>query len=100
MIVVRNVFQLKFGKAREARALWKEGRALFQRLGMPMEKSRLLTDLTGPFYTLVHEMTAESLADFERSGRDVMGNEEWHAWYARFAVLCEGGHREVFSVVE
>jgi len=40
MIVVRNVFQLKFGKAREALALWKEGRALFQRLGMPMEKSR------------------------------------------------------------
>ncbi|HYV40681.1 MAG TPA: hypothetical protein VEO02_02715 [Thermoanaerobaculia bacterium] len=66
MIVVRNVFQLKFGKAREALAVWKDGRALFQRLGMPMEKSRLMTDVVGPFYTLVHEITVDSLTDYER----------------------------------
>jgi hypothetical protein len=100
MIVVRNVFQLKFGKAREALAVWKEGRPLFQRLGMPMEKSRLLTDVSGPFYTLVHELSFDSLTDFEREGPKVMGDEQWHAWYARFSALCESGHREIFSVVE
>ncbi len=100
MIVVRNVFQLKFGKAREALAVWKDGRALFQRLGMPMEKSRLLTDVVGPFYTLVHEITVDSLAEYEREGQKVMGDEQWHTWYARFSALCEGGHREIFSVVE
>lgn len=100
MIVVRNVFQLKFGKARDALALWKEGRPLFQRLGMPTENSRLLTDLVGPFYTLVHEITADSLTQFERESRNAMGDEQWHAWYARFSALCEGGYREVFSVVE
>jgi predicted thioredoxin/glutaredoxin len=100
MIVVRNVFQLKFGKAREALAVWKDGRALFQRLGMPMEKSRILTDVVGPFYTMVLENTFESLTDYERAGKEVMGNEEWRAWYARLTPLCEGGHREIFSVVE
>jgi len=100
MIVVRNVFQLKFGKAREALAVWKDGRSLFQRLGMPMEKSRILTDVVGPFYTLVLENTFDSLTDYERSGEKVMGNEEWRAWYARMTPLCEGGHREIFSVVE
>ncbi len=100
MIVVRNVFQLKFGKAREALAVWKEGRSLFQKIGMPMEKSRLLTDVSGPFYTLVHELSFDSLTDFEREGQKVMGDEQWHAWYARFSALCEGGHREIFSVVE
>jgi hypothetical protein len=100
MIVVRNVFQLKFGKAREALAVWKEGRAIFQRLEMPMEKSRALTDVTGPFYTLVHEMAFDSLADYERAGQQITSNNEWHAWYARLALLCEGGHREIFSVVE
>ncbi len=100
MIVVRNVFQLKFGKARDALAVWKEGRSLFQRLGMPADNSRLLTDVTGPFYTLVHELTFDSLTDFEREARKFLGNEEWHAWYARLTPLCEGGHREVFSVVE
>ena len=32
MIVVRNVFQLKFGKAREAVAVMKEGVAIHKRL--------------------------------------------------------------------
>jgi len=32
MIVVRNVFQLKFGKAREALAVMKEGVAIQKRL--------------------------------------------------------------------
>jgi hypothetical protein len=100
MIVVRNVFQLKFGKAREALAQWKDAGKLFARLGMPMERSRLLTDLTGPFYTLVHEMSLESLTEYEKLGQNVMGNEEWHRWYAGFSSLCEGGHREIFSVVE
>jgi len=34
MIVVRNVFRLKFGKAREAVALLKEGVAIQRRLGL------------------------------------------------------------------
>ncbi len=99
MIVVRNVFQLKFGKAREAVAICKEGIALFQRLGFTKE-SRLLTDVSGNFYTLVLENSFDSLADFERGGKENMGKEEWRAWYARFSPLCEGGHREIFSVVE
>ena len=33
MILVRNVFQLKFGKAREATALIKENEALFKKHG-------------------------------------------------------------------
>jgi len=100
MIVVRNVFQLKFGKAKEALAHWKEGLPIFERLGMPMKGSRILTDVVGPFYTLVLENTFESLTDYERSGQRVMGDEQWRAWYARFTPLCEGGHREIFSVVE
>ena len=39
-------------------------------------------------------------ADFERGGKESMGKEEWRAWYARFSPLCEGGHRDIFAVVE
>ena len=99
MIVIRNVFQLKFGKAREALAISKEGLALFQRLGFT-KGSRVLTDVSGNFYTLVLENTFDSLADFEPAGKEVMSREEWRAWYARFSQLCEGGRREIFSVVE
>ncbi len=99
MIVVRNVFQLKFGKAKEAVAISREGMALFKKLGFTKD-SRLLTDLSGAFYTLVMENSFDSLADFERAGKEVMSKDEWRTWYARFVPLCEGGHREIFSVVE
>jgi hypothetical protein len=49
MIVIRNVFRLKFGKAREAVALFKEGIAIQKRVGAGLDFStRLLTDVTGP----------------------------------------------------
>ena len=61
MIVVRNVFQLKFGKAKEAVAAWKDGMALARKQGFAAKSMRVLTDLVGPFYTLVFETTFDSL---------------------------------------
>ena len=52
MIVIRNVFHLKFGKAREALAVMKDGMAIQKRLA-PEGSPRLLTDLTGRHYRLV-----------------------------------------------
>jgi hypothetical protein len=98
MILVRNVFQLKFGRAREAVALWKEGVAIAARRGMG--ESRLLTDLVGPYYTLVLESTYESLAEFERSSKALMADSEWRSFYAKAAQLIEGGRREIFNVVD
>jgi hypothetical protein len=46
MILVREVFKLKIGKAKEAKALYKEASALAKKYGMP--EGRALTDLTGP----------------------------------------------------
>ena len=58
MIVVRNVFQLKFGKAKEAVALLKEGLAIQKKALADVDLStRLLTDVTGPNYRLVLELT-------------------------------------------
>ena len=99
MIVVRNTFQLKFGQARPAVALWKEGRDTLKRLGMKGDQ-RLLTDLVGPSYTLVFENTFESLSAFERDTKLVMGNAEWRAWYDRFIPLCESASREIFTIVD
>ena len=70
MIVVRNVFRLKFGRSKEAVGLWKEGLALGKKLGFPSKSNRVLTDLVGPFYTVVFENTFETLSDFENAGRN------------------------------
>lgn len=97
MILVRNVFQLKFGKAREASALTKENEALIKKHGGA--PTRFLTDLTGRFYTLVMEITYESLADLEKSQKEIMSSQEFSDWYQRFIPLVESGKREMFTIV-
>jgi NIPSNAP len=98
MVVVRNVFQIKFGKTRDAVELWKEGISLNKRIGVKAKSMRVLTDVVGPFYTLVFEIAFESLADFEDSGKTLMSSAEWKAWYGKLVPLIESGHREVFNI--
>ena len=98
MIIVRNVFRLKFGRAKEAAELWKEGLALTKRLGFTA-KSRVLTDVVGQFYTVVFENSFESLSDFENSSKKIMSNSDWQAVYAKIVAITETGHREILNIV-
>lgn len=85
MVVVRNVFRLKFGKAREALASMKEGLAIQKRvLGDSVNFStRLLTDATGPFYTPVLEVTLPNLAALEAQIPRTFGDKEFQANYRK-----------------
>ena len=99
MILIRNTFRLKFGKAREGVALLKEGVAIQQRLGMNFPV-RMLTDVTGPFYTVVLEITGPNLAAYETEVPKYMGDKDFQANYQKFVALVESGSREIFKVVE
>ena len=46
MILVSDIFQLRFGKAKEVRSLWKKGARIERKLGF--EPSRCMFDLTSP----------------------------------------------------
>ena len=101
MIVIRNVFRLKFGKAKEAVALFKEGIAIQKRAAGGAEfETRLFTDLSGPFYTVVMEVTAPSLSAFEAGAPKLMGDKDWQANYQKVSALVESGYREIFSAIE
>jgi len=101
MIVVRNVFQLKFGKAREALALMKEGIAIQRRVLTGVDFStRLLTDVTGRNYTLVVELTMPNLAAYETNAPRLFADKEWQAGFQKMVPLVEVGYREVFTIVE
>jgi hypothetical protein len=103
MVVIRNVFRLKFGKAREAVALFKEGIAIQKRVGASTSVSfstRLLTDVTGPFYTVVLELMVPSLSAFEAAAPQLMGDKEWQANYQKISALVESGYREIFTQIE
>ena len=99
MVLVRNVFQVKFGKMREATAAWKEVPAMAKK-SAAVRDVRILTDVTGPAYTLVVEFTYNSLADFEKSSGEIMRTPDWQAWYQRIVPVMETSRREIFTIVE
>jgi len=97
MILVRDVFQIKFGKMKDALAAWKEIGNTFD--ATSRAQRRLLTDLVGKYYTLVLESTFESLDEWENFGRTTMANDQWRKRYQDAAAFIESGHREIFNIV-
>jgi hypothetical protein len=99
MILVKDIFQLKFGKAKEAKLLLSEARELNKKYGFT--KSRALTDLvTNRSYTLVLEGEWESLASWEEAMKKGMGDIEWQKWYQKFIPHVESAGREIYNIVE
>ena len=99
MIVVRNVFRLKFGKTKEAVALLKQGIAIQKQAGVEMNQ-RIMADLVGTFYTLVLELTVPNMGALEANMPKVMGDKNWQANYQKFSALVDSGYREIFTIVE
>jgi hypothetical protein len=99
MIVIRDVFRLKFGKTREALAAFKMVGDHLTAQGRMPSSSRVLTDLVGPYYTLVLEMTAAGLGEYEQESQRVMQDPEWRTLYQKFTPFVESGYREIFSIV-
>jgi len=100
MILVRDVFKLKFGAAREALAAFKEIGEVARNAGFRSDSFRVLTDLVGSYYTLVLESTHPSLSDYEQMGRSTMSNESWRNAYQKFTPHVESGYREIFTIVQ
>lgn len=92
MILVRDVFQAKYGKGGELVALFKE---LSQQAQVV---DRILTDASGPFYTVVTETTLESLAAWEQRMAEIFSKPEFGAWFARMVPLVESGRREFYNI--
>ena len=100
MILVRNVFRLKFGKAREGVAAGKETIASARRAAGHEVPIRMLTDLTGEFYTLVIERSYPSMIAFEETAKALMAEPQWQAAYQKLIPLVESGHRDIFTIVD
>lgn len=98
MIVVRDVFELHFGKATEATRLFERARKPLAEAGYEID--RLLVDVTGPYYTLVMESRHESLASYEDATRRAGESDAWKAIYSEIVPLVRVGRREVFREVE
>lgn len=99
MIVVRDVFKLKFGKARDAVAAMKEMLAEGSKTGAGPKSPRLMTDLVGEYYTLVLESSYANLAEYEANLAGAMPTPAFQAAYAKIVPFIESGYREIFTLV-
>ncbi len=94
MILVRDTFQAKYGKSSELVALFKEARQKWP----TKYADRILTDASGPFFTVVTETTVESIAEWERRISEVFSLPEFGNWFARMTPLVESGRRDFYNI--
>jgi hypothetical protein len=97
MILVRDVFQAKYGKGDELVAVLKEGGELMRKhAGL---SGRILTDASGPFFTVITETEVESLGTWEQALALGIGDAEFAEWFAQMVPLVESGRRDFFTIV-
>lgn len=95
MIVVRGVFQAKYGKGDELVQLFKEAREVWPEWHV----SRILTDISGPFFTVISEAEYDNFNAWETSSQKIFGDARFAAWFERMVPLVESGRREFYNLV-
>ena len=92
MIVIRNVFHCKPGQAKNLVKLMKQ---TFGQGGLP--SARVMTDLTGSNWTVVLEVEAESLEQWEKQFSATATTEARRPMEG-YMDLVTGGHREIYKI--
>ena len=97
MYVIREIVNCKPGKVRRVVESFRTISTALEELGRP--PFRLLTDVTGePFWTLVAELTVETVDEFFEVERTVMSKESVRRDTADFHDLIQGGRREIYRL--
>jgi hypothetical protein len=96
MIIVRDVFQAKYGKGDDLVALFKEAQERWP--AAARYGQRILTDASGPFFTVVTETEVESFAAWEALLAEVFAHPDFGEWFSRMQPLVESGRREFYTV--
>ena len=99
MLLVRQVFQAKYGRGDELVGLFQELNQRMRDAGELSPQFRILTDASGPFFTVVTETEVESFAAWEGGFREAMERPWMEEWFSRMMPLVESGSREFYTIV-
>lgn len=97
MIVIRNVFKCKPGKAKAAIEKFKRANELMRDAGYGI-KERVLVDEVAAFWTVVIETEVEDLATFGLAMQEYGSRSDVQDAMAGYLDLVDGGYREIFRV--
>ncbi len=98
MILVRDVFQAKYGKDGKLAQLFKDASEQWDSESQTKYARRLLTDLSGPFFTVVTETEVDSLAEFQKFLSESFSRPDFGERFARMEGLVESGQRELYTI--
>jgi hypothetical protein len=98
MIQVRDAFQVKFGKIDQAVALFGRLPKLSPGHAAASVHYHVLTDISGPMYTLVTELMVQSLGEWEGMRDRSFSRPEFADWFKEFQLVVDGGRREFYTV--
>lgn len=97
MMLVRQTFQAKYGHGDELVDLFREFHATAD---VPnRERARILTDASGPFFTVITEYEVDSFAAWEDAFKKLMNGPGMADWFGRMVPHVESGSRDFFNIV-
>lgn len=97
MIQIRDTLQVKFGKIDQAVELFTRPAAPAPPQIVPGHRLEVLTDVSGPMYTLVNEFAVENLAEYEEKRLEQFRQPQFDEWFRQFQLFVEGGRREYYN---
>lgn len=95
MLIVRETFTAKPGMASKLAKMF-----LAMSKEMPGPNSRVLTDMIGPYNTVVWEVEVGTLGDFEKMMKEYSEKPDAGAKMTGYTDMYVTGKREVYRVVE
>jgi len=98
MVLYRTVFQAKFGKASELVAEFKKFNKFFPQDQIKSLQLRILTDISGPFDTVVMETTHASLAALEQFRTAMFAMPEMSQELSPTNDLIVSGRNEYYTI--
>ena len=98
MIVVRTVLQAKFGTGGKLAASFKETTSAMMAEMGTKRRWRVLTDLSGSFDTIVQEVEAESIAEWETMRARLFQLKAFRDSMAVVQEMVVSGRNELWTV--
>jgi len=99
MVVVRYIMHAKWGRGDEAVKEFKALVGINERITGVKNNSRLMTDLSGKFFTLVEEVEFNSLGEWEEARQKIFADPEFQKSMAKITDLIETGSTEFYTLV-
>lgn len=96
MLIVRDVFNAKYGHGDELVGLFRE----MKEMGSIPSGFRVLVDASGPFFQVITEMEMADFTAWQNFTAAEMAHPDFAAWFGRMMPLVESGHRNFYTVVE